>query len=44
MLLTDHFQASQTPEHNLIMWTQGPLPADSASTVALIKPDSSALL
>lgn len=27
MLLTDHFQASQMPEHNLIMWTQGDLPA-----------------
>ncbi|XP_044265191.1 MAU2 chromatid cohesion factor homolog [Tribolium madens] len=26
MLLNDHFQASQMPEHNLIMWTQGSFP------------------
>ncbi|KAJ8962557.1 hypothetical protein NQ318_000950 [Aromia moschata] len=32
MLLTDHFQASQMPEHNLIMWTQGNFPANTTSS------------
>ncbi|CAH1163585.1 unnamed protein product [Phaedon cochleariae] len=31
MLLSDHFQASQMPEHNLIMWTQGNFPANTAN-------------
>nr|CAD7459928.1 unnamed protein product [Timema tahoe] len=26
MLLKDHFQASQMPEHNLIQWTEGSFP------------------
>ncbi|XP_057663542.1 MAU2 chromatid cohesion factor homolog isoform X2 [Diorhabda carinulata] len=32
MLLTDHFQASQMPEHNLIMWTHGNFPTDTPTT------------
>ncbi|XP_018578267.1 MAU2 chromatid cohesion factor homolog isoform X1 [Anoplophora glabripennis] len=39
MLLSDHFQASQMPEHNLIMWTQGNLPpstTDSPSTSGVL--------
>ncbi|CAG9836755.1 unnamed protein product [Diabrotica balteata] len=31
MLLTDHFQASQMPEHNLIMWTQGNFPSNTTN-------------
>ncbi|RZC38375.1 MAU2 chromatid cohesion factor -like [Asbolus verrucosus] len=38
MLLNDHFQASQMPEHNLIMWTQGNFPTitNSPSTSGVL--------
>lgn len=32
MLLSDHFQASQMPEHNLILWTQGSFPANTTNS------------
>lgn len=32
MLLSDHYQASQMPEHNLIMWTQGSFPANTTNS------------
>uniref|UniRef100_T1I450 MAU2 chromatid cohesion factor homolog n=1 Tax=Rhodnius prolixus TaxID=13249 RepID=T1I450_RHOPR len=38
MLLKDHFQSSQMPEHNLIFWTEGdlpPLPPPSTSSQLL---------
>ncbi|XP_017785266.1 PREDICTED: MAU2 chromatid cohesion factor homolog [Nicrophorus vespilloides] len=38
MLLNDHFQASQMTEHNLIHWTNGPLP-DSQPSVASTSTD-----
>merc|ERR1712241_933136 len=31
-LLKDHFFANQLPEHNLILWTDGPLPAITSSS------------
>lgn len=35
MLLKDHFQASQMPEHGLlIQWTHGPFPSFSADSSA----------
>jgi len=33
-LLGDHFYASQLPEHNLILWTDGPLPAIASRPTA----------
>lgn len=38
MLLKDHFQASKMPEHSLIYWTQGALPAvtNSPSTSGMM--------
>ena len=33
-LLGDHFYASQLPEHNLILWTDGPLPAIASRPAA----------
>merc|ERR1711962_1053518 len=33
-LLKDHFFANQLPEHNLILWTDGPLPAITSSSTS----------
>jgi len=42
-LLKDHFYASQLPEHNLIFWTDGPLPAiANTSSSAPPQPEAAA--
>ena len=40
-LLEDHFYASQLPEHNLILWTDGPLPAIASRPSAEVAPGRS---
>ncbi len=44
MLLKDHFEASQMPEHNLIQWTDGNFPAvpDKPSAAAAAGPSAAA--